>query len=822
MKDIRSLDWLSKKGSRSYLQTLIFTTFHRVLNGLNVSVGLSKALILIQFAQLTMMLANDKNTSLIEVLPRDLLYYWKFILIYPYLKDFSYFYTILALVPVSLFVGLSGYFFFKIFALSEKRHKEYEGLKRVFGLGMYCIDTILVIPFFGICFKATMCGEKEQNQTGTMASCSSSSFFVPLFISIILLVALLIMEVCVGMFFFNFDFKLRDNLARSYNIMHLIFRIYCMIVVGLDVYIREDSQKLTTVFFVHFIFASIFCIDYYNRLPYYNPSVSEFYCYGVFGYFWITLVLLITYLANYQLITDNVVYIILIGLGFFLYVVRTYREYFYRGLLIKEIDEIDNEIQLDVRFRYLIRIVQNSKKNKQDELLLSSIIKVHTEKCVDPKCVCKNRAELYDPKTKQNSNMSVPIFKNEVFIKSYLLMLIKDSCKKLPKSSLLSIDLFLFLFKEMNNIPQVNHNIVLFEKQSQQSLFVTVKYAIYRLKISIYYFLKETNKYEDTSSIMYENIRTFDEGMKALSKCFFDISDTYARMWDILDESMPDMLLLERVCTKLIDESKVAEGIYRNILKVTHSSLTFLIAMSLYSRFIVFDDLLFMEIQARMDKVIAVKSIDDSINCNIKVVKKQFLGNDHGMQLLNMEGPYCSISISFSFENLGQIVWSSESCLQVFEYDSSYLKTFNVAHIIPSLIAKHHNRFLTNYFHTGKNSLMNKMSHLWAVNKSKVLFSVYLLIKLFISKEGLTVLSLIRQLNDRDYILVSKKGRVDSCGKRLKSLLNFLPQDFYEKNLHLNIMALAPKLIALFLPYIYDFPDFLFEVDRDNKEYEEL
>jgi hypothetical protein len=81
-------------------------------------------------------------------------------------------------------------------------------------------------------------------------------------------------------------------------------------------------------------------------------------------------------------------------------------------------------VRLDVRFRYLIGIVKNSKKNKQDELLLTSLIKVHTEKCRDLKCVCKNRKGLYDPKKKRSSNQNLPLFKDSVFVKSYLLMLI--------------------------------------------------------------------------------------------------------------------------------------------------------------------------------------------------------------------------------------------------------------------------------------------------------------------------------------------------------------------------------------------------------------
>ena len=249
-------------------------------------------------------------------------------------------------------------------------------------------------------------------------------------------------------------------MARSSNIMHLVFRLYQILAVAIDVFIMDEGQALTVNLFVHTVSSVIFCVDYYNRLPYYNPKVSETYCFCVFSYFWVNLVLLITHLANLNIITQNVIYIIFIGLMFFLYIVKTFREYFYRSLIIKDIDEIDNEIYLDARFRYLMSISKNAKKDKHDELLLTSIIKVHTEKCTDISCICKkDRDQIYDPKKGQFSRKDIPIFKDQVFIKNYLLMLVMKSTKKMPRSSLLNIDYFLFLFEELNNLPSVHHQI---------------------------------------------------------------------------------------------------------------------------------------------------------------------------------------------------------------------------------------------------------------------------------------------------------------------------------------------------------------------------
>ena len=239
----------------------------------------------------------------------------------------------------------------------------------------------------------------------------------------------------------------------------------------------------------------------------------------------------------------------------------------------------------------------------------------------------------------------------------------------------------------------------------------------------------------------------------------------------------------------------------------------------MYSKYIVFDDLLFEDIQHKIKQLKVTSKVDGSINCNFPEFVKSFTENDRGKQLVNMEGPFCSISISFNLENLGQIVWSSESCLQIFGYESNYLRTFNVGHIMPNAIAKHHGVFLNRHFNTGQENLTGKLNHLWAVNKNKNLFSIFLIVKKFISKEGLTVISLIRKLNEDDYILLTRKGKVDGSGFRLRRMLDVLPAEFYEKNSILNMMAVAPKLIGLFLPTIYDYPEFTFsDADTDTHE----
>lgn len=569
------------------------------------------------------------------------------------------------------------------------------------------------------------CGDSER-----LLACRSTFHVVKTIVAAMVILFMLAIQVLVAMFFFNFDFKMRDSLARSYNIMHLIFRLYCLVGVALEVFVAKTDSILTAIYVYHFVFATVFCIDYYNRLPYYNTQVSEFYCTFVFGFFWVCLVVLMTNLIAYPMLSDNMLYMILIGLCFFLYLVRTFRAYLYRNLLVKEIEDIDNEIHLDIRFRYIMMLNKNAEVSSQDELLLTSVIRVHFDQCKDAECICKQRVDLFDPKKREDADPGIPLFKDKVFIKNYLLLLIRESCKKMPKSSLLNIDLFLFLFKEMNNVPLVNYNIQQFQKQAQNSLFLTVKYAIYRLKISIYYFIKSQNKKELIHRIRIESLRSYDEKMTLLHKQSVKIIEMYGRMWDILGDIIPNIGLLEIACRNLTNEREEAERIYKQILRINNTSLNFYTLMTIYSKFIAFDDLLKMELEDRM------KLSRDHY--------QQVLGDDIPLieyvdYLTNKEETCCGISVSFDLESIGQIMWASANCSQVFGYENNYFKTLNIAHIMPGIVAKRHHSFLVKFFHKGKISFLDKLNHLWAVDKERNLFSAIIIIKPFVFSEGLSV-----------------------------------------------------------------------------------
>ena len=809
-------DSFNKKSSISKgLKETIFITFHRVLSDIKMPAGISQLLILFQFIQLMAMIFNEDNPLLIGVVSEDILKYCKIPLVYPYIIGASTTVYIILLAGIAIFILIIILGFNKIGNLPETEHRKYGSLKQLYGFTLNAIDIVLLQPVLGILLSSYLCGPDNY------ATCWGSTNIVLIIFATIEIILFLGFVGCVGMFFFNFNFKQKDAQARSPAIMHFIFKLYQVIAIFLEVFqtvdknsesIAEDqNSRMTALVFFHGTFSIVFAIDYYNRLPYYNQKVSEMYCFCVYAFFWINIVFFGGQIS-YQTakIKDNIVWIILIGLIFWLRIVKTGREFFYRRLLIREIDEINNEIHQDVRFRYQMSIVKNAKKNKQDELLMTSIIKVHTESCTNIWCICKNRANLFDPKKKVKADINIPSFKDPVFVKNYQLTLIRDSAKKMTRSSQINIDYFLFLFEELHNIPLVNYHILLFEKQFQQNLFITVQYCIYRMRISMYYYQKNRNKNNLSSILQFEDIRKYDNGIKELKSKFNDIIESNSRMWDILNDSIPDLDLLKKICIKLTTLKSSTLEIYTKILEITKSCYKFLGLMNLYAKYIIFDELLANDVHQKI-KINKCYNTSDSMQQNVKqYIKKINILNDDT----------CSIAISFNYENLGQITWTSTHCERIFEYDCNYLRTFNIAHVQPPLIGQHHNQFLDSFFNTGEGRLMNNMTHLWGINKSKQLFSLFMNLKMFLSKEGLSIQSFIQILDKDNYQILNEFGEINCFGKSWSALFG-LEQFFFSKNNNCSILVYCPKLIPLFQPTFYSMEGFKIK-DFDYKRLEEL
>lgn len=100
------------------------------------------------------------------------------------------------------------------------------------------------------------------------------------------------------------------------------------------------------------------------------------------------------------------------------------------------------------------------------------------------------------------------------------------------------------------------------------------------------------------------------------------------------------------------------------------------------------------------------------------------------------------------------------------------------------------------------------------------MFSMFLALKVFISKEGLSVVGMIKRINDADYMVVNELGEVGGMGWKVRRLLGVTTDDLERGNI-LNLISVCPRLIPAFLRLFYKLDDFNFEgnnIDSKGKK----
>jgi hypothetical protein len=96
---------------------------------------------------------------------------------------------------------------------------------------------------------------------------------------------------------------------------------------------------------------------------------------------------------------------------------------------------------------------------------------------------------------------------------------------------------------------------------------------------------------------------------------------------------------------------------------------------------------------------------------------------------------------------------------------------------------------------------------------------MFLALKVFISKEGLSVVGMIKRINDADYMVVNELGEVGGMGWKVRRLLGLTTEDL-ERGVTLNLISICPRLIPAFLKLFYQLDDFNFDgnnIDKSGK-----
>ena len=182
-------------------------------------------------------------------------------------------------------------------------------------------------------------------------------------------------------------------------------------------------------------------------------NISTYFCY------------LIIYLVGNAIVSQNILLFIAafsIFLGNFFV---TYRKHILKNVIINKELKGENQIGMYCVFYWHCYTKITEKKN---ELYISSLLKKHTNQCLDPACCCKNRENLYDTYLKTFGNPKIQPHFDKIFIRHFIKKLLFDGYEKFNKSSMLALLISNYNIEVVQMITQTKDLIRKLSKMQQK------------------------------------------------------------------------------------------------------------------------------------------------------------------------------------------------------------------------------------------------------------------------------------------------------------------------------------------------------------------
>lgn len=540
------------------------------------------------------------------------------------------------------------------------------------------------------------------------------------------------------------------------QVLFLICRI--AITIFQSYYGQDSHTRYTVTVAMHLIFGLILVYDSLNSFPYHNKNVSK--TYGVFSaaYFWINASFIILQMSYIDMLHQNILIIVGLGLAFFLKLFLNIRNYYVKVLMNSELDDIQNDVLLDLKLRTYNNLAKTL-DIKKSELLLASLLKIHYDKCQDQlTCPCRKRNSLIDPKKHENGDQKLQFHKDPVFVKHFITRMVKDGLNKFKDSKLLYLDLIFYRFEGLRIYASIYFEIAKFEDRYHNNMSLSIEFCLYRLGARLKKYLRNRNKKNQFSEqLVLENVKEFDEGIIKLKENILTVNRNFNDLWESLQDLVPDLAKILEIGNKAIKNIQITNKLYEKLLKLNNQSQDLRNLMDIYSNHIIFDDLLSFKVSKDIIMP-SLMEVQNSLQQNTEqILKKYNIFDDNS----------CVISISPRQENIGQILWCSRNVQNIFGYDENDLLNLNVNQLMPEVISIHHNRILKYFYENGREKLTTKISHLWGMDAEKYLFSANLFVKILPSLKSFDIMGYIHKLNQDDYMIADMDGMLFAVGKKV-------------------------------------------------------
>ena len=481
------------------LQRRFAKAINKLLKDIKISPWVAGFIIVIQFSQLILSMMEFDYFQMPPIY-YTIFTYFNLLLPYCYFTQITQTVCFIILI-VSIVIVIVLYYGF-IFTTRTKNVST--TVRRGYTLFIYLYEYVIFLPLAGALLSIYF---YPNNLTQNAQQNFMASFAI-------LFVLLVIPYILSAMFFFNFSLRSKDAFARSPDLTHFFMRVLFILMVLFDVAIYLNYYSLKVA--VNMLLSIAIIVEFVNRLPYYHYTVTLFYIFAAFFYFWVNLLTLFTVVIYIKLIKDNILITVVVGLVLFLWNLYSFKDYLFNRLINQDFNTLSNFNHLERKVRYFLLLIKNSKKSTVDELRLASIIQLHSEGCLNEQCVCKNRASAWDPRKKAGADLSVPVFKDFIFLKNLLLVMLRENIAKLFGAPSLNLTYILFLFEVLNNFGMADQESALFLTRFGQPTYAAFRFCLLRVRLLMQKELKRSNRQYPYALNHYENLLVYDRGFETL------------------------------------------------------------------------------------------------------------------------------------------------------------------------------------------------------------------------------------------------------------------------------------------------------------------
>ena len=607
------------------------------------------------------------------------------------------------------------------------------------------------------------------NEHDTIEGYKCSPFTRPLQFSLAILLTILC--ICEGIFYQYFTtniFFLNENYYTQIGTNYWIYMIlvsFCN-----NILIRFSNQiTMESVYIIILILNFSLFFYYKNKVIFYNLTAQIICGISHILYGYTTLFFFIFYYIDVR--EKGLIYIIssIIVIIIFLNI----HENFIRHLFFDiPFYQIENKNYLLIYLYYIMFLI-NNKIIKQNQALLSGIIKLHIRECPKLDCPIANNDKLYLPLTEEWTDRSKNFLNDNIylffFIKVIMEYYIDHNCYNIE----LLLNFSLYYLYVIGNKCQA---IYLYEKAKKMPMSLIEYVSLQRLKIIINNSLKINLKKKNEECPNLENLNVtyffkYQNYKEKFINEMFTSLDLYESFWKYfshkLNKNIIDFNHVFQTTEKLMISMKNIEELWKKLTNINSGA----------------NDV----IDFYIDYVDQIND-DNYLKRNLEELKRksELNINNLNLNLFNLLfKSEAGIAICNGDKGKEGIIENVNNYFcKIFNYNFEELKDFNIRNLMPKIFSDKHSSYMNSFIETGEKKYIEKKSHTtYAKDRQNNIIVIKLSLKLFpLLNDSLLFIGLIVPKKIDDIILLDDNFIIQGMSKKLLDIIQFKNSDFFLDN----------------------------------------